>query len=283
MKPLFELLRRARHAPGLRRAEPLWRALRRPYHWLQDPLGRGVRVRLGDRTVRLPAAVLGLDPDWSRYETESFAALGSWLDSHPVKPTVIDIGSAFGIFATFALQTSPQAELYALESDLASLKAMERLVPAPALPRLRRIRAFLEEHHQSAHDLTAALAATTRDLAGLAANAAMDQRRFICLGDDAGAAIPHYSLDALFAANPPAGPLLVKCDVEGAELLVLRGARRLLALARPTLLLSVHPGALPRFGQTTEDVAAFLREHGYRWQLLARDHEEHWWCEPIGP
>ncbi|MBS0630869.1 MAG: FkbM family methyltransferase [Verrucomicrobia bacterium] len=281
MNPFVTVAKKIRHAPGLRHAEGLWRAVRRPYEWLLDPTGRGVKINLGGRPVRLPADVIALDADWSVYEIESFGALARWLDRHPGGAQVLDIGSAFGIFATFALQISPRTELYALESDLASLKAMERLVPPAALPRLHRLRALLGSEHTPPHDLPAALAATRSALAAFDPALALEQRRFICLGDETASAIPHYSLDALFAAQPPAGPLLLKCDVEGAELLVLRGARQLLARARPTMLLSVHPGALPDFGQSPADVEAFLRENGYRWQVIARDHEEHWWCEPV--
>jgi hypothetical protein len=74
--------------------------------------------------------------------------------------------------------------------------------------------------------------------------------------------------------------MLIKIDVEGAELVVLRGASRLLLHHRPTLMLSVHPQFLPSFQHSPDDVANFLREHGYEWSLLNTDHEEHWWCEP---
>jgi hypothetical protein len=66
--------------------------------------------------------------------------------------------------------------------------------------------------------------------------------------------------------------------VEGAELLVLRGAKRLLAERRPALLLSVHPWALPANGGTKEDLLSFLSDQGYVVEVIAVDHEEHWWC-----
>lgn len=281
MNALVSLAKKLRHAPGLRQADGLWRVLRRPYQWLLNPLGRGVAIELGGRGIRLPTTVLSLHPDWSTYERDAFSALAQWLDRNPSKPQVLDIGSSFGIFATFVLQVSPRAELFALESDLVSLKAMDELVQNADRPRLHRIRALLGTEHKTEHTLAEAIAATTSALAMEDGSTALSRTRFVCLGDSSENSVPHYSVDALFSKSLTAGPVLLKCDVEGAELVVLHGARELLARSRPTLLLSVHPAALPKFNQTPDDVAQFLRQNGYRFEVLARDHEEHWWCEPV--
>lgn len=58
-------------------------------------------------------------------------------------------------------------------------------------------------------------------------------------------------------------PKLIKIDVEGAELGVLHGAKSVLEISRPILILAVHPHWLPT-GQETEDILGFLRELGYR-------------------
>ncbi len=59
---------------------------------------------------------------------------------------------------------------------------------------------------------------------------------------------------------------------------MLEGARRLLQRNAPPLLLSVHPPALPFYGGTVDAVRNFLVELGYEIDILAVDHEEHWWC-----
>ena len=89
--------------------------------------------------------------------------------------------------------------------------------------------------------------------------------------------IPRNTLDVLLSGSPRR-PMLIKCDVEGAELLVLHGARKLLTSHHPTLLLSVHPRILPDYGYVKDDVAEFLREFGYTVDVISIDHEEHWWC-----
>ncbi len=57
-------------------------------------------------------------------------------------------------------------------------------------------------------------------------------------------------------------PDLIKIDVEGAELLVLRGAERLLEEFHPALIVGVHPYWLPR-SQKVEQIFEFLERHRY--------------------
>jgi FkbM family methyltransferase len=55
----------------------------------------------------------------------------------------------------------------------------------------------------------------------------------------------------------------VKCDVEGAELLVLIGGQSILKRLRPRLLLEVDNRWLRSFGRTAEDLFSLLRQIGY--------------------
>lgn len=57
-------------------------------------------------------------------------------------------------------------------------------------------------------------------------------------------------------------PNLVKIDVEGAELLVLRGANKLLAESCPTIILAMHPYWLP-IGQSSQQIFELLSHYGY--------------------
>ncbi|HXT16804.1 MAG TPA: FkbM family methyltransferase [Gemmatimonadaceae bacterium] len=67
--------------------------------------------------------------------------------------------------------------------------------------------------------------------------------------------VPTRALDSLFAEGVLAPPNLMKIDVEGAEVDVLEGARRLIASARPVLLVELHG--------TNAPVAAALRDARY--------------------
>jgi hypothetical protein len=58
-------------------------------------------------------------------------------------------------------------------------------------------------------------------------------------------------------------PDVVKIDVEGAELLVLEGARRVLEAHHPALILGVHPYWLPH-AHSVHQIFDLLNDFGYR-------------------
>lgn len=100
--------------------------------------------------------------------------------------------------------------------------------------------------------------------------------------------IPCISLDTYALIAPP--PDLIAIDVEGAELLVVAGAMRLLqghgVKRRPTLAISVHPPEfLSRFahaGQpcTQERLFRMIVSAGYVARWISTDHESHWMFVP---
>lgn len=77
------------------------------------------------------------------------------------------------------------------------------------------------------------------------------------------------SIDA-FCRSAGCLPALVKVDVEGAELDVLRGARETIAAAgdRLALYVEMHPHLWPSFGVTLADVEAELARQGLRAERL---------------
>lgn len=83
--------------------------------------------------------------------------------------------------------------------------------------------------------------------------------------DEGTITVPVRTLDDVIAERPPA---LVKIDVEGYELNVLRGATRLLGADDGPVLLMEHCGHSRAFGIEPGEVRAFLADHGYRLHLL---------------
>ena len=77
------------------------------------------------------------------------------------------------------------------------------------------------------------------------------------------AQVPKVNLDSFCDENHVV-PDVIKIDTEGSELLVLKGARAVLARSRPLLYFSVHPSQLRPFCQSTDEVIALLSELGYK-------------------
>jgi FkbM family methyltransferase len=84
-------------------------------------------------------------------------------------------------------------------------------------------------------------------------------------GATTGITVRVTTLDDLVGDDAPA---LIKIDVEGSELLVMKGARRLLTSAEAPVLLFEHAGYCEHFGITPAEVRAFLRSVGYTIYLL---------------
>jgi FkbM family methyltransferase len=87
--------------------------------------------------------------------------------------------------------------------------------------------------------------------------------RVVEAGSDGSVEVPAATLDQ-FAGGGAAAPDLLKVDVEGAELEVLRGARKTLAAGRVReVFVETHPLGLEERGASEAEVAALLGELGY--------------------
>jgi FkbM family methyltransferase len=266
--------RHIRHLPGLKNWDGLWDTVRGPYQRFLNA-GGGVDIVVSNTvTIRIPAEFAG--GEWDAYEPASIRLAADWAREHR-NGLFLDIGSAAGIFSTVVLFANPDTEVIAFDSDLASL-AQTRRFCRHASGTLRLVYGFVADAGSQA-TLVEAVASTELELIRANPSGDVGTTRYVCIEDAGFADIPRNTLDDLFDdATLDERPILIKCDVEGAELLVLRGADGL--HHRPDLLLSVHPPALPQHGHTPDDVRAFLERLQYRISVVAIDHEEHWWCRP---
>ena len=167
----------------------------------------------------------------------------------------VDVGANVGVFSTLVGTRIPGVRITAVE---------------PFPPVREDLLANLALNDLSITVVDAALS----DTAGEATFEVLDRdvlNRLAPEGDLAGdrITVPVTTLDELVGDDPPA---LIKIDVEGSELLVMKGARRLLsdATAAPVLLFE-HAGYCEHFGITPAEVRTFLREVGYSIYLLDGD------------
>jgi FkbM family methyltransferase len=85
---------------------------------------------------------------------------------------------------------------------------------------------------------------------------------------------PAINLDEFRRRQDLPLPDFIKIDVEGAELLVLRGAEEILATSRPLLLLEMKEATLSAAGTTREEIQKLLRHYGYQ---AAYPHRRQWY------
>lgn len=95
-------------------------------------------------------------------------------------------------------------------------------------------------------------------------------------------------LDTLLTKGILECPQLLRMDVEGYELRVLLGARRLLKECGPVLAIEVHPHSMKRYGDQPRKLLSLLQDAGYRivyfeWGpktplMLLTFHRKHYWA-----
>jgi len=102
--------------------------------------------------------------------------------------------------------------------------------------------------------------------------------------------IPVYTIDkfiedgkeslkwAKLNQKPTLAPDALTIDVEGAELLVLKGAKNTLKEYKPKLWVSIHDDLGKRdYNVKPGEVIKYLNKLGYKEEHLATDHEAHWY------
>jgi FkbM family methyltransferase len=281
---LFDKL--VRQNPYLPKLPRLRSALRSPYHRLIGVAKNGMAMTVGKAfAIRVPAKYVSREME--TYEIESCVAMRDWLLAHP-GGYFVDIGCAFGYMSAGALFTDPTASIIAIDSDIKNIAIAKRLCSlAPSADqRLKFIRALISSDDNATmtmdslgkdtNDAIKEVAATTEDTNWTNEN--------VINLDSTSTEIPRVSLDSIFCAELTASgrPCLIKCDVEGGEMIVLRGLAKIMELTKPTMMISVHPDYLKYFGASVDEVEKFLSEHRYAYRILAIDHEQHWLCTPLG-
>jgi len=272
-----KIARQIRHLPGLEKLDFIWDAIRGPYEALIDSGGKGVVVEIGGRApVRVP--IRYAKGGWENYETKTIEVFHDWCLRHP-EAVILDVGSSTGIFTAAALGAHSKNEVIAFDADAKSLNILLDFCRLVAGNRLTVVRGLITSSPKNRANLAEAVAESQKYLHGSEEPDA--EINYICLGQEGAAGIPEYSLDRLLEGFDLRGrPLMVKVDVEGAELLVLQGARQLLRRQRPALLLEVHADFLPRHGQSQKDLEEFMKEEQYQHRLVAIDYQQHWLCLP---
>jgi len=94
--------------------------------------------------------------------------------------------------------------------------------------------------------------------------------------DGTGLLVTAVTLDNLVRDKSYLRPALVKIDVQGAEMLVLKGAANILKIAGPAFFIELHEVGLSKFGTSVSAILEHLSEYGYEayWLMRAGAHRK---------
>lgn len=175
----------------------------------------------------------------------------------------LDIGAAGGAhLLVMARQVGGAGRVLGVEPRPGSLRALRRIVRLSGLASRVRLLPVAVADRIGRQRLRVPVVPTRAHFRGSIVEA------------DAAAAfarLPHReievattTLDALVAAEGLERLDVIKCDVEGAELLVLAGANDVLERLRPILILEADDLHQRRYDATAQDVVDAVVRHGYR-------------------
>ena len=193
---------------------------------------------------------------FSRFEefgSRHNAGFSKWLDACRGKTTVFDVGAHIGLYSVPASTVlDKEGSIYAFEPSSANCayldkhKRFNKIKNIKVLPYLVGERTSEREEFYESKDADAMNSIFIRK--------GRDNYRKIFK--------KQVSLDEFCEANS-VEPEVLKIDVEGAEIGVLKGAERVFKRFKPVVFLSVHPRALSLTGQSAEDVLKEIMKLGY--------------------
>ncbi|HET7233290.1 MAG TPA: FkbM family methyltransferase [Longimicrobium sp.] len=263
----FEALRRAAKAvPGAIRV----------YQWLRPPPEVLITryLREGARLIRehgLTEAAVTAEggffrspwgaefvyvPGWGAYGAErgmlhEMGELEYLARTLPRGAVVIDVGANLGAFSLNLAVRRPDLTVHAFEPVGATNGYLRANV------RRNGLEGRVTTHRAAVSEKPGSVRITNRK---------NTDNHLVPGGEAAGASheeVPAVTLDDFVAKEGVRGVALLKMDVEGAELLGLRGATTLLREQRPELFLEVQEEHLARFGESIASLVAFLAAQGY--------------------
>jgi FkbM family methyltransferase len=229
------------------------------WHW-RTRGGDGEAVVTVDGLTRLVARPQQFSAVWTIYDgVHEWEELQFCLRYLRPGDHFVDVGANVGVFSTLVGTRLPGVRITAIE---------------PFPPVREDLFANLALNDLSS-DAVNVVDSAVSDTAGEATFEVLDRDVLNRLapgsGTDDGATtgtgitVPVTTLDELVGDDPPA---LIKIDVEGSELLVMKGACGLLTAADAPVLLFEHAGYCAHFGITPAEVRGFLRSVGYTIYLL---------------
>ena len=189
----------------------------------------------------------------SRYEKE-LTYLGNFISPGMV---VVDGGANCGIYSVAAARLAgPGGLVLAFEPGAETFSVLKRNVEMNRLTNVRSYCAALSDKDGRARLYQHADGPNSFSL-GPSENAIIESKEVVT-----------RTLDGVLGEVGVDRTGLIKLDVEGAEELVLRGAKKVIANSHPTIIFEVNAGAAKRLGLSASGAWELLRSWSYRFFFL---------------
>lgn len=250
---MIAFLRYLRHGP-LKALSPFWLVLGNVYRFCIRRLNLVIPQNIGPYGPFLMDARFSFSDfrNWGSGHNNGFYKC---IESCRGKTCVIDVGAHIGLVSLPALSVmASDGILVAFEPAMANRALL-----------LRHLSLNGYKERVQLHD-------------AVVGDVALDSRPFFEMSEDTGmnSVVPNLmderyvctsrvqvTLDDV-CAESNLKPDVIKIDVEGAELLVLRGARNVILECKPIIFLSVHPRQISLFGESTDVLAQLIESLGYK-------------------
>jgi len=210
------------------------------------------------------------------YGDEEFF-VGKFTESLKTDDVIFDIGASVGLITAHAAVFAKQGQVIAFEPDP---ETMERLKYNVSLNDISNV-VFVS---WAVSDSAGEVSLFTDGASGKAPTLREQINREGAPKNQV--TVQMRTLDDEISNGSLPLPTVLKIDIEGAEVLCLRGAQKLLSGQlgeKPRLIfLELHPEFLPSFGAHGEEVHNFVLNHGYSmvWEQK-RDAQIHYCYQPI--
>lgn len=227
-----------------------------PNQQLTARLPYGGRMRIGLDTMR--QSVL---PYWiGKYEPAVVRVFCDILAQLSPQDSIIDIGANIGyytVIAAAALALRSTASVHSFEPNPSIYAELAQNITHNHFTNVR-------VNQQGVGDVTSEMTLYVNPTAITYSSLRRTQE---FLTDEIH--VPIITLDEYAQAQHIAKVGLIKLDVEGGELLVLKGAAQILARDHPILIYEEFEGGYKQFGYSTRNVRTFLTDLGYHLFAIA--------------
>lgn len=182
---------------------------------------------------------------WAGFQTFEPSVVPLFAERVAQATTFVDVGAAFGFYTLYARSLNPSIAITAIEANPQQADVLERTLQRNGLA-VPVVRSALSDERGSVR----------MSVAG--GHSSIEPGQWT--GGDETIEVPSVTFDELVSEPPD----LVKIDVEGAELRVLRGMSRTLSQRLTTVFCEVKPANQPA-------VTSLIADHGYAIRSLSQE------------